>query len=133
MPPDQTQDQPPYLTCLPHFLSPAIRLRIDHKFGQLPGAFFVIPSIFILWALSYVYVSFGTIPWIAAIFYGLKPAVLAIVAAAVIQMSMACTRVPMTRGLDTPRVANDQRLSCSKAAPHRKVLIRARSKCIWMN
>jgi chromate transport protein ChrA len=101
--------------------------------GIVAGAFFVIPSIFILWALSYVYVSFGTIPWIAAIFYGLKPAVLAIVAAAVIQMSMACTGVPMTRGLDTPRVANDQRLSCSKAAPHRKVLTRARSKCIWMN
>src|SRR5258708_21275449 len=39
-----------------------------------------------LWALSYVYVAFGNIPWIAAIFYGLKPAVLAIVAAAVIRI-----------------------------------------------
>src|SRR6516165_2672255 len=89
--------------------------------GIVAGAFFVIPSIFILWGLSYVYVTLGNLPWVAAIFYGLKPAVLAIVAAAVIRMSMACTRVPMTRGLDTPRVANDQRLSCSKAAPHRKV------------
>src|SRR5207237_8292088 len=54
--------------------------------GVAAGALFVIPSIFILWALSYVYVAFGNIPWIAAIFYGLKPAVLAIVAAAVIRI-----------------------------------------------
>ena len=47
--------------------------------GIVAGAFFIIPSIFILWALSYVYVSFGTIPWIAAIFYGLKPAILAFI------------------------------------------------------
>jgi chromate transport protein ChrA len=54
--------------------------------GIVAGAFFIIPSIFILWALSYIYVAFGTIPWIAAIFYGLKPAVFAIVAAAVIRI-----------------------------------------------
>ena len=54
--------------------------------GIVAGALFVIPSIFILWALSYVYVAYGNIPWIAAIFYGLKPAVLAIVAAAVIRI-----------------------------------------------
>jgi chromate transporter len=54
--------------------------------GIVAGAFFVIPSIFILWTLSYIYVSFGNLPWIAAIFYGLKPAVLAIVAAAVIRI-----------------------------------------------
>src|SRR5437667_373729 len=54
--------------------------------GVVAGALFVIPSIFILWALSYVYVAFGNIPWIAASFYGLKPAVLAIVAAAVIRI-----------------------------------------------
>jgi chromate transporter len=54
--------------------------------GVIAGALFVIPSIFILWALSYVYVAFGNIPWVAAIFYGLKPAVLAIVAAAVIRI-----------------------------------------------
>src|SRR5881296_4423973 len=54
--------------------------------GIVAGALFVIPSIFILLALSYVYVAFGNIPWIAAIFYGLKPAVLAIVAVAVIRI-----------------------------------------------
>ena len=54
--------------------------------GIVAGAFFVIPSIFILWGLSYVYVTLGNLPWVAAIFYGLKPAVLAIVAAAVIRI-----------------------------------------------
>ena len=54
--------------------------------GIVAGAFFVIPSIFILWGLSYVYVTLGNVPWVAAIFYGLKPAVLAIVAAAVIRI-----------------------------------------------
>jgi chromate transporter len=46
--------------------------------GIVAGAFFVIPSIFILWGLSYIYVTLGNLSWIAAIFYGLKPAVLAI-------------------------------------------------------
>jgi chromate transporter len=54
--------------------------------GIVAGGLFVIPSIFILWALSYIYVTAGNLPWVAAIFYGLKPAVLAIVAAAVIRI-----------------------------------------------
>ena len=54
--------------------------------GIVAGAFFVIPSIFILWALSFVYAAYGNLPWIAAIFYGLKPAVMAIVAVAVIRI-----------------------------------------------
>src|SRR5437588_705609 len=54
--------------------------------GIVAGALFVIPSILILWALSYIYVAYGHVPSIAAIFYGLKPAVLAIVAAAVIRI-----------------------------------------------
>jgi chromate transporter len=36
--------------------------------GVVAGALFVVPSIFILWALSYVYVAFGHLAWIAAIF-----------------------------------------------------------------
>ena len=54
--------------------------------GVVAGALFVVPSMFILWSLSLVYVAFGNVPWVAAIFYGLKPAVLAIVASAVIRI-----------------------------------------------
>jgi chromate transporter len=54
--------------------------------GIVAGAFFVIPSIFVLWALSYIYAAFGSVPWVVAIFHGLKPAVMAIVAVAVIRI-----------------------------------------------
>ncbi|HEY3661966.1 MAG TPA: chromate efflux transporter [Chthoniobacterales bacterium] len=56
------------------------------KGGIVAGAFFVIPSVFVLWGLSYIYMAWGNVPWIAAIFYGLKPAVTAIVLAAVIRI-----------------------------------------------
>src|SRR3954447_23438253 len=54
--------------------------------GVVAGALFVVPSIFVLWTLSFVYAAYGTVPWIAAIFYGLKPVVVAIVVAAVIRI-----------------------------------------------
>ena len=54
--------------------------------GIVAGALFVLPSMFILWALSYVYVIYGKVPLVAAVFDGLKPAVTAIVALAVIRI-----------------------------------------------
>jgi chromate transporter len=54
--------------------------------GIVAGSLFVLPSAFLLWILSYVYVVHGEVPWIAAIFYGLKPTVLAIVVAAVVRI-----------------------------------------------
>ena len=54
--------------------------------GIAAGALFVLPSALLLWGLSYVYVTFGTVPAIAAIFFGLKPVVLAVVASAVIRI-----------------------------------------------
>jgi chromate transporter len=54
--------------------------------GITAGALFVIPSIFVLWSLSFIYAAYGTLPWIAAIFYGLKPVVVAIVTAAVFRI-----------------------------------------------
>lgn len=54
--------------------------------GVVAGAFFVIPSIFILFALSYTYAAFGTIPWVASVFNGLKAAIMAIVVSAVIKI-----------------------------------------------
>src|ERR1700755_831964 len=54
--------------------------------GIAAGALFVIPSMFVLWTLSFIYAAYGSVPWIAAIFYGLKPVVVAIVVAAVIRI-----------------------------------------------
>ena len=56
------------------------------KGGIVAGILFVLPSVFILFGLSYVYVSYGTLPWVAAVFVGLKAAVLAIVLGAVIKI-----------------------------------------------
>lgn len=63
--------------------------------GLAAGLFFIIPSIFLLLALSYVYAAFGTLPWIAALFYGLKPAVLAIVASATIRIGARALGHPL--------------------------------------
>jgi chromate transporter len=50
--------------------------------GILAGALFVLPSLFILIALSWAYLNFGDLPIVKAIFYGIKPAVIAIIVAA---------------------------------------------------
>ncbi|MEO8384549.1 MAG: chromate efflux transporter, partial [Betaproteobacteria bacterium] len=50
--------------------------------GIAAGALFVLPSLAILITLSWIYLAFGTLPLIAGIFYGIKPAVTAIVLAA---------------------------------------------------
>ena len=47
--------------------------------GIVAGTLFVLPSMFILLALSVIYVRFGSLPWIAAMFNGLKPVVIALV------------------------------------------------------
>jgi chromate transporter len=47
--------------------------------GIAAGALFVLPSLFILVALSWIYLRFGDVPLVAGIFYGLKPAVTALV------------------------------------------------------
>lgn len=54
--------------------------------GLTAGILFVLPSMFILLGLSAIYVSFGTIPLIYAMFSGLKPAVIAIVILALIKI-----------------------------------------------
>ena len=54
--------------------------------GILAGVLFVLPSVFIMLALSLLYVSLGGIPWFQALFDGLKPAVLAIVLLAVYRL-----------------------------------------------
>ena len=47
--------------------------------GIMAGALFVLPSLFILIGLSWIYVAYGNVPWVAGLFYGIKPAVTAIV------------------------------------------------------
>jgi len=47
--------------------------------GVIAGALFVLPSLILLIALSWLYMAFGNIPAVAGLLYGMKPAVVAIV------------------------------------------------------
>jgi chromate transporter len=54
--------------------------------GVAAGALFVLPSIAILWALAWIYVTQGSVPWIAAAFHGLGAAALGVVAFAALRI-----------------------------------------------
>lgn len=56
------------------------------KGGLVAGSFFVMPSMIILLVLTSLYATFGNIPWVYAMFNGLKPAVMAIVILALIKI-----------------------------------------------
>ena len=47
--------------------------------GILAGGLFVLPSLFILIGLGWIYMAFGQVPAVAGVLYGIKPAVTAIV------------------------------------------------------
>ncbi|HET7729037.1 MAG TPA: chromate efflux transporter [Usitatibacter sp.] len=63
--------------------------------GIAAGALFVLPSLFILVALSWVYVRFGEVPAVAAFLNGVKPAVVAIVLAAAWRIGSRTLRHPL--------------------------------------
>jgi len=51
--------------------------------GIIAGVLFFLPSLFILITLSWIYIAFGDAPIVAGLFYGIKPAITAIVLQAV--------------------------------------------------
>lgn len=54
--------------------------------GLAAGILFVLPSVFVLLTLSWLYVAFGEVSWVAGILAGFKPVVVAIVAHAVLRI-----------------------------------------------
>ena len=54
--------------------------------GLVAGLLFILPGIIAIMALSYVYALFGSVGFVAAFFFGLKAAVLAIVVEAVVRV-----------------------------------------------
>jgi chromate transporter len=64
--------------------------------GVVAGALFVLPSLFILMGLSWIYVVFGSVPWVAGLLYGIKPAVAAIVLQAVHRIGSKTLKKPAT-------------------------------------
>ena len=65
------------------------------KGGIIAGSLFVLPSMFVLLALSIVYARFGSLPWITALFGGLKPAVFALVILALVRLARRSLVAPI--------------------------------------
>ena len=62
--------------------------------GIAAGGFFVLPSALLLFLLSWLYMAGGHLEWLAAIFYGLLPAVIAIIAVAVTKIGSKALHSP---------------------------------------
>ncbi len=55
--------------------------------GIVAGSFFVVPSIFVLWLLSYLAVAHSDMPAVTGLLYGVQPVVIAIVVEAVLRIA----------------------------------------------
>jgi chromate transporter len=67
--------------------------------GVVAGTLFVLPSLFILIALSWVYLAFGNLPLVAGLFFGIKPAVTAIVVQAAHRIGSRALKDPVLWGV----------------------------------
>ncbi len=62
--------------------------------GIVAGALFVLPSLLVLGALSYVYMAHGDVPAVRAVLWGIKPVVVALVVHAVWRLGSRALRTP---------------------------------------
>ena len=67
--------------------------------GIIAGGLFVLPGIIAIMGLSYIYAGWGNVPIIAALFFGLKAAVLAIVVEAVVRIGRRALKNQLLIGL----------------------------------
>jgi chromate transporter len=67
--------------------------------GIAAGVLFVLPSMVLLVALSWIYAAFGEAKWVAGAFYGIKPAVTAIVVQAAVRIGRRTLHGPVLWGI----------------------------------
>lgn len=67
--------------------------------GILAGSLFVLPSLFILIGLGWIYMAFGQVPAVAGVLYGIKPAVTAIVVFAAYRIGSRALKNAVLRSL----------------------------------
>ncbi len=67
--------------------------------GIVAGCLFVLPSLFILIGLSWVYLAYGDVPAVAGLLYGIKPAVTAIVVSAAHRIGSRALKNPVLWGI----------------------------------
>jgi chromate transporter len=56
------------------------------------GGCFIVPAMLIVYSLAVVYVRFGALPQVHALFYGLQPVVVAVISYAIIQLAYTAIR-----------------------------------------
>lgn len=71
--------------------STEMTMHCGHEYAGKAGLFvaglaFIFPAVFITGILAYLYTSYGTLPEVAPFLFGIKPAVLAIIASAVYKL-----------------------------------------------
>ncbi|MGB5179350.1 MAG: chromate efflux transporter [Gammaproteobacteria bacterium] len=67
--------------------------------GIIAGVLFVLPSLFILVGLTWIYLAYGDVPAVAGILYGIKPAVTAIVVFAAYRIGSRALRNNVLRAM----------------------------------
>jgi len=67
--------------------------------GIMAGVLFVLPSLFILMGLTWVYLSYGDLPAVEGVLYGIKPAVTAIVVFAAYRIGSRALGNNILRGM----------------------------------
>jgi chromate transporter len=87
--------------------------------GVVAGVLFVLPSLFILIALSWVYLRFGDVPVVAGLFYGIKPAVTAIVLHAAYRIGSRTLKHPLLWWADDSRHRSSRSVVDTAVLRHR--------------
>ncbi|NBV88591.1 MAG: chromate transporter [Betaproteobacteria bacterium] len=67
--------------------------------GLVAGTLFILPSLAIMTGFGFLYVTYGEMPEVQALLYGLKPAVLAIVIAATLRLGQRVLTGPLWWGI----------------------------------
>lgn len=72
--------------------STEVAIHIGYKMGGWLGLFvagisFIVPAFLIVWAIAWFYVHFGSLPTLQAIFFGIKPVILAVIGQAIWSLS----------------------------------------------
>src|SRR4051794_24114 len=67
--------------------------------GVMAGGLFILPRVILVMALSFIFALFGGVGFFAAMFFGLKAAVLAIVVQAVVRVGKRALKNRVMRGL----------------------------------
>ncbi|MDR5698139.1 MAG: chromate transporter, partial [Armatimonadota bacterium] len=73
--------------------------------GLAAGVLFVLPGFLVMLALSWIYAVHGSVAWVAAAFFGLRAAVIAVVADAVVRIGAHTLRRPSAVGIATAAFA----------------------------